>query len=505
MTILIGLDLGTTSIKALAYDPDAGIVRDIIARPTPIDHPRPDWSEHDPEALWSTAAACLREVAGRHAGKQIAGIGVSSFAEAGLPLDANGSPLYPVIAWFDRRSEPQAAWWEEQFTVEQMHAITGQRVSPSFGVNKYMWIRDNVPGAADRMATWLSVPDYILWRLSGERATDYTIASRTMLFDQGAQTWSAPMLDRAGLRRDQLPTPYPGGTAVGGITPEASAATGLPVGTPCVLGGHDHLVAAVAAGGTEPGIVIDSSGTAQAVLVLLSAFHTDARIARSGYACYSHVLPGRYALKAGLKLAGGAVEWLARRLAGIDAGDDLPYEALEAAATSTIGRDGPVWLPHLIGSGTPEADRHSRAALVGLTPDHDAGDLFRALLESLAFWLRHNLETIARLTDQPAGEIVVLGGANRLDLLARLKATALHRPVTRLDLPEAAATGAALLAGIGSGVFDSPADAASSLCYDRVVVEPLMRHIAHYDHIYEAAYLPLYETLRGVHHTLAGR
>lgn len=505
MAILIGVDIGTSTVKALAYDPGRGEPVALAAQPTPVEHPRPGWSEHDPEALWLTVAACVREVVGQCKGKSFAALGLSSFAEAGLPLAADGTPLYPIIAWYDRRAEPQAAWWEEQLRAEELHAITGQRVSPSFGVNKWLWLRENEPARVEKMSHWLSVPDYILWRLTGERATDYTIASRTLLFDQRLQDWSETMLGLAGLRREQLPMPYPGGTAIGGVTPAAARATGLPVGTPCVLGGHDHLVAAVAAGGYQSGTVIDSSGTAQAVLMFLPGFHTDDALARSGYACYSHVLAGSYVLKAGLKLAGGAVEWLARQLssAGVSPAE-LPYEALLAQAEKTAGRRaGPVWLPHFIGSGTPQGDRHSRAALVGLTAEHDQGDIFRALLEALAFWLRHNLEEVSMLTGQPVSEVILLGGTKRLELLTRLKATVLNRPVTVLELPEAAATGAALLAGIGAGLFDGPAEATRSLQdSNRVVVQPEPGWLDWYEHLYQEAYLPLYGLLRDVHHRL---
>lgn len=506
MTVLMGIDIGTSTVKALAYDPARGEAVAMAALPTPVEHPRPGWSEHDPEELWATVAACLREVASQCAGERIAGLGLSSFAEAGLPLAADGTPLYPIIAWYDRRAEPQAAWWEQQLDIAELHAITGQRVSPSFGVNKWLWLRDNEPARVERMARWLSVPDYLLWRLTGELATDYTIASRTLLFDQRSHDWSETMLGLAGLRREQLPAARPGGTVIGEITAQAARATGLPAGTPCALGGHDHLVAAVAAGGYRPGTVIDSSGTAQAVLMFLPGFHTDDALARSGYACYSHVLAETYVLKAGLKLAGGAVEWLARQMssAGVSP-TNLPYEALLAEAEKTAGRRaGPVWLPHFIGSGTPQGDRHSRAALVGLTAEHNQGDIFRALLESLAFWLRHNLEEVSVLTGQPVREVILLGGTKRLELLTRLKATALNQPVTVLEIPEAAATGAALLAGLGTGLFRTPEEAAGSVRgEDRVVVQPEPGWLDWYDRLYRETYLPLYGLLREVHHRLA--
>jgi xylulokinase len=501
MTLLVGLDIGTTSIKAALYDVELGRVVRTASRPTPVEHPASGWSEHDPDALWQTITSCLHEVVADH---PVAGLGVSSFAEAGLPLDAAGQPIYPIIAWYDRRPEPQAAWWETQLSVDVLHAITGQRVSPSFGVNKWLWIRDNEPDVATQMAKWLSVPDYVLWRLTGEQATDHTIASRTLLFDQRALDWSDQMLNLAGLDARQLPQTLPSGTSVGAVTPQAAVETGLPVGTPCVLGGHDHLCAALAAGAYRPGAVIDSSGTAQALVTLIPDFHTDAFAAQAGYACYAYVVPGQYVLKGGLKAAGGAIEWLAQQLAGPGVvPSEAFYAQLEAAAESGVGqRAGPLWLPHLIGSGTPEGDRYSRGALVGVQIEHERGDLFRGMLESLAFWLRHNLAEMETLTSQRARQVTLLGGTTRLRLQNQIKADVLNLPVTIPHLTKAAATGAALLAGLGTGVFATPVAAVDSLSYDNEVLMPDPGRVEWYIELYKQVYRPLYEALRDVHHAM---
>lgn len=501
MTYLIGLDIGTTTIKAVRYDAEIGRVVSEAARPTPLHHPLAGWSEHDPELLWQTAAACLAEVA---AGLPIAGLAISSFAEAGLPLDAADRPLYPIIAWYDRRSAAQAAWWESRLTVAELHAITGQRVSPSFGVNKWLWLREHEPDVAARMSKWLSTPDYLLWRLTGEQATDYTMASRTLLLDQHSRDWSARMLALAELEPNHLPRLLPSGTIMGQVTEAASAQTGLPSGTPCVLGGHDHLCAALAAGTYQPGAVIDSSGTSEAVLMILPAFASSVALAEQGFACYAHVVPGHYVLKGGLKTAGGAIDWLVRQLNGLDMPlTEEVYLALTTAAESGVGRRaGPLWLPHLIGSGTPTGDTLSRAALVGLQIEHERGDIFRGLLESLAFWLRHNLEVMGSLTGQEVGEIMLLGGTSRLRLLSQLKADVLNLPVLLPSEGNASAIGAALLAGLGVGVFASPAAAVASRRDNSTALQPDPQRALWYEQVYRQAYLPLYGALRTVHYTL---
>lgn len=507
MTYLLGLDIGTTTIKAAAYDPELGRVVRLAARPTPTLHPAPGLSEHDPEALWETVCTCLREVCrgGETPPLRVAGLAIASLAEAGVPLDAAGQPLAPIIAWYDRRSEPQAEWLDRQIPEARLHAITGQRVGASFGVCKWLWIREHWPDVAAHTATWLPVPSFLLQRLTGERATDFSQAARTLAFDQQRLDWSDEILAIIGLRRDQLASPAPGGTLMGRVTAQAASQTGLPIGTPCALGGHDHLCAAFAAGAYRPGVVADSSGTAQAVLTVVPGFASTPKMAAAGYACYAHVVPGQYILKAGLKAAGGAVEWLARQLAGpAAAADPLPYDVLLAQAERGVGvRAGPLWLPHLMDSGTPEGDRHSLAALVGVKLEHDAGDIFRGLLESLAFWLRHNLDDVGDLPIwQPVEAVILLGGTTRLALLSQLKADILGRPVIVPELPEAAAIGAALLGGLGAGVFRTPAAAVGSLRYGRTVIEPDLARVAWYDRLYREAYLPLYAALREVNHRL---
>ncbi|RPJ42543.1 MAG: hypothetical protein EHM21_12670 [Chloroflexi bacterium] len=498
MTLLLGLDIGTTSLKAVLYDINSGLVTRVATRPTPVSHPRKGWSEHDPEALWQAVTTCIRESAG---GQPVKGLAISSMAEAGLLLDAGGQALSPIIAWYDRRSEPQAARIEEATSIEALYRTTGQRASPSFGLAKLLWIRDNLPEIFKRGKLWLPVPSYLLLRLVGKAAMDYTIAARTLLFDQRTLNWSTTLLDLFDLPAALFPPASPGGTPLGCLTAQAAAETGLPRSTVCVLGGHDHLCAALAAGAHAAGAMVDSTGSASALLLLTPRFLPNPALALRGYASYAYILQDRYALKGGLKAAGSAIEWLARQLSA--PGSEPDYPGLETAAAEGVARQaGPIWLPHLIGSGTPQGDRFSRAALVGMQFEHSHGDLFRGLLESLAFWNRHNLEEMQSLTGQPISSFTILGGVTRLRLLSQLKADTLNRPVLVPQVPEAAATGAALLAGLGAGTFNDPASALSSLRYDCVQIDPIIAHVSWYDALYRQVYLPLYSTLKPINETL---
>jgi xylulokinase len=364
-----------------------------------------------------------------------------------------------------------------------------------------LWTREHLPDVYAQAARWMPVPAFLTHRLTGEWVMDYSIAARTLLFDQNTLGWSAELLERLKISPSLLPQAVPGGTFVGTVTRQAAEQVGLPVGTMCVSGGHDHLCAALAAGAYQPGSFVDSSGSANALLMLTRGFLQDTAFGLRGYASYASVLSGLYALKGGLKAAGSAIEWLARQLSPSPSGPD--YAALEASARSSAGRvAGPVWLPHLIGSGTPQSDRYSRAAVAGMQMEHQAGDIFRGLLESLAFWTRQNVDEMQAMTGQEISSLILIGGVTRLRLLSELKASVTRRPVLVPSIPEAAATGAALLAGLGCGIFTSPAEASSSLRYQIEQIDPLPERLEWYDSLYRRAYLALYESMKGVNGVL---
>jgi xylulokinase len=497
MGYLLGLDIGTTTIKAILCDPSSGQIVSKASQLTPVEHPSPELSQHDPQQLWKAVCDCLKEASQN---QPISALAISSFAEAGLPLDKGGNPLFPIIAWYDQRTTAQAEWWKTQLTIEELYSISGQRLSPSFGVNKYLWIKEHYPELITKMHHWLSASDYILWHLTGEFVTDFSQASRTMLFDQRQLNWSQKMLALAGLDQKQLPHIQGGGTQAGKITRQAAAQTGLPENLPCILGGHDHLCAALAAGAVQPGVVIDSMGTSESTLVALNYFQSDLRVVQHGFVCYAHVVPGLYILKAGIHAAGGAIEWLAQLLSGsAHENIPIPYYELEQEAEKGVGKCvGPLWLPHFIGSGTPEADWNSRAALVGARLEHTRGDLLRGLLESQAFWLKHNLDEIRLLSGQAFQQVILLGGTTRLQLLSRLKASIINLPMVLTDLSESSATGAALLAGLGIGVFTTPQEAVQSIQVKKTTIEPNPALVQWYEPIYEKLYRHLYPSLHGI-------
>jgi xylulokinase len=278
------------------------------------------------------------------------------------------------------------------------------------------------------------------------------------------------------------------------VAAAAAAQTGLAAGTPVATGGHDHPCGGLAAGVVAAGQALISLGTAASLLAPSAQFHAGGPVFAQGLSCYCYVVGERYIVQGGLSAAGAALAWLARLLRG--GATTADYAALEQAALeSPPGARGLICLPHLRGSGTPERDTASRGAFVGLRESHGPGDMWRALLESLACWARQNLAAIEAATGQPIERLTLIGGAARGALLPQVLADITGRAVALPEIAEASALGAALLAGRAVGLPPPPPAAART-------VEPDPRRAAWYDRFYREVYAPLYTTLRPINTAL---
>jgi xylulokinase len=493
---LVGIDVGTTNTKAVIFDVDAGRICAIGSCRTLTRHPTVEWSEFDAEDIWATVLhsiqAAMRQC---DAPERIRAISVASMGEAAFPVDAQGNVLYPAIAWYDQRTEAQSRWWEETVGRERIFTITGQILHPIFGVNKLLWLRQHVPQVIERIEHWLSIEDFVLWKLSGSFATDYSIASRTMLFDQNTLTWSQELLQRAGLSAAWFPPAFPGGTLIGTVRKEVAEQTGLPPHTIVSTGGHDHLCGALAAGMTGPGHLLASLGTAGVTEAISNTFSPDPKVLAAGYTSYAYVIEHTYVTLGTLNFAGGALEWIVTLLYGQGESKTVSSEifaqALREATAVPPGSRGAIVLPSLLGLGAPYGQSSARGAILGLAPSHGRPELVRALMEGLAFWLRDNTQMLSALgIALPQPEITVIGGATQATPLLQISAAVIGCPIKVPQIIEAAATGAALLAGIGAQVFRSGKEAASSLRHSVQYYEPDAQAVDAYTRIYEQQYLP---------------
>ncbi|MDF2628272.1 MAG: carbohydrate kinase, partial [Symbiobacteriaceae bacterium] len=329
----------------------------IAHEPTPLKRVG-DGGEYDALELWAGIARCLRQVVATTGARRIATIGIASMAEAGVLVGRDGAPLYPVITWFDPRTRPQAVHLARDPGTAALFRRTGLFVMPKHGLCKLLWIKEHHPEAIPEGATWLSMAEWIGFCLTGQRAACPTLAARTLAMDLTTRIWAADLLDHLGVSCDLFPPLQPEGTDIGAVTQAAAALTGLEPGTPVALAGHDHPCAAYAAGVTSPGQLLDSTGTAEAIIGAVPApILTDAAL-RTEISQGPLPVPGLYGLQAGASASGGSVEWLRRELL-----NDLPYDQLTALAQAT-GDDptGILFLPHLAGGGPPAVEPPSKGA-----------------------------------------------------------------------------------------------------------------------------------------------
>jgi xylulokinase len=354
-------------------------------------------------------------------GQKVAGLAVASMGESGVLVDRAGSPLTSIPTWNDHRTQSWTAWWRERLTETEIYDITGLALDYLYSVNKILWLRENGPQAFSRAYSYLCVADWITYCLTGQFSTSYSMASRTMLFDIHKQSWSETMLRLSGLAPDLMPPALPSGTLAGKVTRLAERATGLRAGVPVFIGGHDHICAAIAAGAIEPGIVLDSAGTAEALMVTLDTPMSGDVMAASGLCCGCHTVRDRYYLLGGL-MGGGVLAWVSRLLLS----DDSPQairRLMDEAASSPPGANGVLFLPYLDGSAPPDINPTAWGAWLGLSLKHTRADMIRATIEGLSYGIRYLLEVAQTWTNTSVGELRCVGGGSRNASGSRSKLT----------------------------------------------------------------------------------
>jgi xylulokinase len=489
--LLLGIDIGTTNLKTIIFDPSGGVVAQ-ASRPTPTHHGRPGWAHYDPAETWQTIVGLIRAVVAQVAEPQrVISVAVTSYGETGVPLDAHGEPTYDAIAWFDDRTAPQASWLASTIGADALFRVTGVALQPILGLCKLLWLRDNEPAVFARTQRWLNMADYITYRLCGVAATDYSLASRMLCMDLQGRCWAADLLKATGISPTLLAPLLPGGTLLGTLLPAVAKQTGLPRQIAVAVGGHDHVCGALALGVTKPGDLLNSIGTAEAIFIPMTQPILDPTYGRQGYTQGVHLAGGYYSF-GGLYTSGAAVDWFRHSFAG---GADHATLIAEAA-TVAAGSNGAFFLPHLRQSSPPHLDLAARGAFINLHADMGRGTLFRALLEGLAYEMRYSLEPLLRYGGfERAGTIYVAGGGAYNALYSQIKASVLNHPLTVVGMKESTARGAALLGGLGAGLYADLPSALATIHSDQALITPIGSDSTLYADAYQTVYQRLYRAL----------
>jgi xylulokinase len=498
MAYLLGLDIGTSGAKALLCDDRGGLLATATAE-YPLSSPFPLWSEQDPADWWRGARQALHEVI-QAAGvdpKQIAGLGLTGQMHGAVFLDAQGTVIRPALLWNDQRTAAECAEITECVGAPRLIEIAGNPALTGFQAPKILWLRNHEPEHYARLAQVLLPKDYIRLLLTGARAADAADAAGTLLLDLRARDWSDEILRALDIPRDWLPRVYEGPEVTGALLPDVANELGLPAGLPVIAGGGDNAAAAIGTGIVRAGVVSSSIGTSGVIFAHAEQIALDPQ---GRLHTFCHSVPGQYHLMAVTLSAGGSFQWLRNTLRQVGT-PNLSYDEMTAlAASAPAGAEGLLFLPYLTGERTPHLDPLARGAFVGLTARHNAAHMIRAVMEGVVFSLRDGL-TIMRELGLPLGEVRATGGGGRSSLWRQMQADIYGAPVATLAAEEGPAYGAALLAGVGTGVFADVHAAVDRCVTVSGTTQPDPAAQARYEQVYPI-YRGLYSALKDEMHRL---
>jgi xylulokinase len=499
---LLGLDIGTTGCRVVLFDEDGGLLAS-ASREYAVDLPRPSWAEQDIERVWSLAVEAMREAIEVAGTGEVAAVGLSVHGEAVTPLDAAGRPLRPTILGMDTRTDAQNAWLREHVGAEAIFERTGMPIHTVNTLPKLLWIRDHEPDTWRAASRFVLVEDFVIGRLTGRWVISECLASRTQLVNLASGAWDEGILELLGLEPARLSEVRPSGSPVGALSTELTTALGLARPPIVVTGGHDQACGALGVGITTPGLASVSTGTAEVVEVALAEPVVSRPIFEADISVYRHVVPGVY-LAMTLNHSGGlALRWFRDGFCEPDVkraaaeGRDAYDLILEGASAEPTGL---LVMPHFAGSGTPTFDTASRAAILGLTFGTTRADLARAILEGLTYELRLNLDVL-RAGGVRIEVLRAIGGGARSARWLQLKADVTGIPVVAPRVIEAAALGAALLAGLGVGLYPSAAEASERCLHLAETYLPDPARHARYTRQYEL-YRQVYPAVAPIAHQL---
>jgi len=495
---LIGVDIGTTNIKAVAFTPE-GLQLAKSAISTQTHYPKPEWAQYEAHEIWAAICSCLQQlVKDLPNDVEPKAISFSSMAEAAVPLGDSNEPLHPIIAWFDRRVIPQLEWWSEHIGAEKTARITGLPPATSAGILRLLWLRDNEPRIYAQISSWLNMADYGAYKLCGAKYTDYSIASRMMVLDLNEKQWSSSLLSEIDVPKTIFGEPIASGVKIGEVHKAASEETGLPEGLTVCSGGHDHVCASLGLGITELGEVFDSMGTAEVIMTSTLKPVLEERVSKQGIAQGVHVIPDRYYAMSGLAYSGGSIDWIRQCLSALLSSSEEFDDFIALASQIPEGSDGVFFLPHLRQANPPIFDPSSKGAFIGLTSDTGAGHMARAVIEGVAYEYQRILETVLDTFSLSPAALVAAGGGTRNALFLDIKAKVSGLDIRIPEIDEAACLGAAVLAGVGSGLYKDFSDAKERIKYTSSVVASDPKSHQAYRHRYEAVFLKLYASLKEI-------
>ncbi len=494
-TYLLGIDIGTSSCKATVFAPDGTAVVSASAS-YPVYYPKSGWAEQDPADWWNGACEALRLI--RESGKvqpeEIAGIGIDGQSWSAVALDSAGQTLTRTPIWMDTRASAICERLNHEIGEDRIFAVSGNRLQASYTTPKVLWYQENMPGVYEQTQKILQCNGYLVYRLTGAITQDICQAYGWHCFDMRKGVWDDEMARELGIPKRFLPDIVPCDAVAGYVTKEAARQTGLPEGTPVVAGGLDAACGTLGAGVLHEGETQEQGGQAGGMSICTGTYRADPDLILS-----YHVVPGRWLLQGGTVGGGGVMRWLEEQFGAYERSmekekgssfDQLTQLASEIAP----GSDGTVFLPYMSGERSPIWDPYAKGVLYGLDFTKTKGHVVRAMMEGTAFALRHNLET-AQQAGARVDRMISVGGSANSALWTQIKADVTGKPIWVSRSDTATTLGAAMLAGVGCGVYSSYEEAVQLTRRETTAYEPDREKAKVYGENY-AVYRALYENLK---------
>ncbi len=491
MTIIAGIDLGTTNCKAVAYTSEARTLAS-VSRDYPLRSPHSSWAEQDAREVWAGLVAILSELVGKlPAGVKIDGLCLSGAMHSLLPVDASGAPLAPALTWADQRAAPQAKALRKERDVHAVYLRTGCPVQAIYYPAKLRWWQEERPEIDRQAARYAAIKEYVLYRLTGRWVSDFGLASTTGLFDLTALAWDAEALSMAGIGPERLPEPVSPFATVAGLIEEAAQAVGLPAGLPVIAGSSDGALANLGAGAAQPGESVITVGTSGAVRVVMDHPLLDP-LERTW--CYV-TAEGNWFAGGAINNGGLAMQWALERLYPELQGEPAYLRMLQDIAAVPPGAGGVMVLPYFTGERSPHWDARARAAITGLGLEHTRAHISRAVLEGVAYCLADVWQVLSS-EEQLRLPVRLTGGITHSPIWMQIVADVLGVPLAVTEAADASVTGAAMMGLRALGVVESMQALAENVRPERILLPNPDNHAfyASQHQQFQELYQSLYES-----------
>ncbi|HIT69643.1 MAG TPA: xylulokinase [Candidatus Aphodomonas merdavium] len=489
MEYLMGIDLGTSGIRVVLFDSACRQICE-ATREYPLYQPQNGWAEQDADDWYRAAVAAIGEVLNTSgvAAEKIVGLGLSGQMHGLVMLDAEGIPLRRAILWCDQRTAGQCRTITERVGAQKLLEITCNPALTGFTAGKILWVREHEPEVYAACRHILLPKDYLRYKFTGVFACDVSDASGMQLLDVPHRRWSQEVLQALEISPSLLADVYESPQITGNISPEAAALTGLSEGTAVVGGAGDNAAAAVGMGVVRDGRAFTSIGTSGVVYAHTDQLRTDPLGRVHTFCC---AVPGAWHVMGVMQAAGLSMQWLRNNFYP---GDSEYAQINSDAAQTPIGANRLLYLPYLMGERTPHLDADCRGAFVGLSAMHTRKDMARAVMEGVTYGLCDSLAILEEMGVKPA-QMLACGGGAKSPLWRQMLADAFACPVRTSQQPNSAALGAAILAGVGVGLYPSVPQACDAILRYGATAEPDAGRSRAYRDVY-AVYTSLYPALK---------